>query len=277
MAQIRILKLDTATQLPAEHALADEVTFGSFTVNGGGPVLSSTGLDLNNLDISDIQDLAFNDPTTATINATAGNLVIDDIMAKDRDNLMEDVASIIFPAATDIAGKVDLFKLPDLAGNPTATPAYNLDAGYMIYDSSNKKLFIWDGAAWDDQSTVKSAESIDNNYLAGVSIAARDAVYISAADTVSKAQGDADATRDVIGFATAAQGTIGNPVIVRSGGVLEGFSSLTAGARYYLSAATAGAITATPPTSSGSSVVSVGFAKSTTALAIQLQFIGKKA
>jgi len=275
MAQIRILKLDTSTQLPSEHALADEVTFGSFTVDGGGPVLSSLGLDLNNLDVSDVQDVIFNNPASATINQTAGNVVIDDLMAKDRDNLMEDVSSIIFPAATDIAGKVDLFKLPNLAGSPSATPAYSSDAGYMLYDSTNKKLFIWDGAAWDDQSTVQSASSLDNDYLAGAAIAIRNAVYISGADSVSPAQSNADATRDVVGFATAAQGTIGNPVIVRSGGLLSGFSGLSSGARYYLSSSTAGSITNTPPTSSGASVVSVGFAKSSSVLAIQIHFIGK--
>lgn len=277
MAQIRILKLDSTSQLPTEHALSDDVTFGSLTVNGGGPVVSSSGLDMNNLDIIDVQDLAFVNPATATINQTAGNLVINNIMAKDRDNVMQDVSSVIFPATTDVAGKVDLFKLPDLAGSPSATPAYSSDAGYMLYDSSNKKLFIWDGSSWDDQSTVSSASSLDNSYLAEAAVSIRDAVYISSADNVKKAQGDADATRDVIGFATASQPTPGSAVVVRSGGILSGFSGLTAGARYYLSAASAGAIVSTPPTSSGSSVVSVGFAKSATALAIQIQFIGKKA
>ena len=111
MAQIRLLKIAT-DGVPLEHSLTDEVTFSSFSVNGGGPVLSGTGLDMNNQDVSDVNDLAFNDPSTGTINQTAGALIIDDIMAKDRENLMTTAGGVAFPVIADSAGQVDAFRLP---------------------------------------------------------------------------------------------------------------------------------------------------------------------
>lgn len=275
MSQIRLLKINAAGT-PEEHANADEVTFTSFTVQGGGQVLSSTGLALGNTDISGVKNLSFNAPSTDVINFTAGNGIIDDIMLKDRDNVMGVAGAVLFPTITDAAGKVDSFKVPMLAGAPTATPSYSTDAGFMVYDSSGKAMYVWDGAAWDNMNTVAQAESIQNSYTAEEALAATDVVYISSADSVSKAKADAVVTAQAIGFASAAA-LITAPVPVQSGGVLAGFSGLTAGARYYLSGATAGAVTTTPPTSAGHSVMSLGFAKSASAMQIQLQLIGRRA
>jgi hypothetical protein len=68
-----------------------------------------------------------------------------------------------------------------------------------------------------------------------------------------------------------------DPVLVRKFGVLGGFSGLTAGSRYFLSAATAGAVTATLPVGSGNVIVQAGYAKSATELDIQIQQLGKRA
>lgn len=271
MAQVKLLKIN-ATGLPEENGTGDEVTFTSYTVTGGGPVLDATGLDLNNQDISDIDLISFNDPTAASIVLTAATYVPDDLMFESKENSLDVGAAILFPVISDAAGEVDAIRLPALAGVPTATPADGGE-GYMVWDSSDNKLYIWDGAAWDDQSTVQSANRVTNNYTAGVALAAVEAVYISAANTVQKA--DAATNFQVIGFAESAA-LITASVPVASEGVLGGFTGLTAGSRYYLSA-TAGAISATVPTTSGQSVIQVGYAKSATELHIQRQFIGKRA
>lgn len=268
MAQIKLLKVVSGYPQEMDSA-ADDVTLNSFTA-GAGPVMSPTGIDMNSTDISDIEDIVVENPAASTINQTAGNLIIDNIMAKERSNVMTTAGDILFPVIADSAGEVDAFRLPALAGTPTATPTASGE-GFVVWDSTNNKMYVWDGAAWDDQSTVTSAENLDRSWTAQVNVAIRDAVYISSADNVSPADASAISTAGVVGFALAAA-TAGNPVSIRHEGVVTGFAGLTAGARYFLSETT-GAITSTPPTGSGTVVFFVGFAKSTTALLIEKQFI----
>jgi len=276
MAQVLLLKLD-ANGYPLEHSSSgDDVTFLSYSVTGGGPVLSGTGLDMNNQDVVDVNDLAFNDPTSGTINQTAGALIVDNIMAKERSNVMTTAGDILFPVISDSSGQVDAFRLPALAGAPSATPTATGE-GFMVWNSSDNKLYIWNGTAWDDQSTVSSAENIDNIYTVEADVAARDVVYISSADSVSPAIGtSASEAQGSIGFAMATV-TATNPVSVRSEGIMSGFSGLTAGATYYLSTATAGAVQSATPTGSGNVVLKVGVAKSATAIHAQFQYLGRRA
>lgn len=271
--QVRLLKLNT-DGLPEEFGDSDEITLTSFTVFGGGPVLSSTGLDANNTDITDVNDLTFNDPTTGTINQTAGNLIIDNIVGKDRENVFTTSGSVTFPVITDSAGQVDSFRLPALAGTPSATPT-NGGEGHLVWDSTNNKLYAWNGSSWDDMSTADSANYLDDTYVADEALSQNDVVYISAANNVSKSSASSDATAKALGFATAAAADTANANI-RKAGTVSNFAGLTPGARYYLST-TAGAITATRPTGTGNNIVQVGFARSTTQLDIQIQYLGKLA
>jgi len=275
MAQVKLLKI-ASDGVPLEFdSASDDITLNSFTVQGGGPAMSATGLDLNNQDVVDVNDLAFNDPTSGTINQTSGNLIIDNIMAKERSNVMTTAGDVLFPVISDSAGQVDAFRLPSLAGTPTATPT-NSGEGYLVWDSSNDKLYAWNGSAWDDLSTVSAANSVRNTYTVEADVAARDVVYISSADSVSPAQGTSGAASRAIGLAVSAV-TATNPVEVQENGVMTGFSGLTAGSRYYLDASTAGAITASIPTGSGNTIVQIGYAKSATAMQLQIQQLGRRA
>ena len=142
MAQVKLLKI-ASDGVPLEMDTAsDDVTLNSFTVQGGGPVLSPTGLDLNNKDVSDIKDLLFNDPSVGIINLTAGDLIADDIMAKERENLMTTAGGVVFPVISDVAGEVDSFRLPQIAGAPTASPT-NGGEGHLVWDSTNDRLYAW--------------------------------------------------------------------------------------------------------------------------------------
>jgi hypothetical protein len=274
MAQILVLKI-ASDGVPQEHDNAnDDLTFGSYTVTGGGPVLNAN-LDMNNGNISDANDLSFTDPTTDGITVTSGTHAADKIMFEDEENSMDVGSSVLFPVITDVADSVDAFRLPALAGVPTASPGDGGE-GYLVWDSTNDHLYAWDGAAWDNLSTVDSAESIDNFYTADEALSARDAVYISAADNVSKASGASVALSRSIGFATAAAIDTAS-VPVRSEGILGGFSGLTAGAPQYLDPATAGAITETLPVGSGNVIVQMGYAKSATAVHIQIDRLGRRA
>lgn len=275
MAQIRLLKISTEG-IPREFdSASDEITLASFTVNGGGPVLSSTGLDMNNLDISDVQDLVFNSPSSGTINQTAGNLIVDNIMAKERSNVMTTAGDILFPVITDTAGQVDSFRLPALAGIPTASPTSGGE-GYLVWNSSNDHLYAWTGSSWDDVSVAAASETVQNYYTADEALLARDVVYISAADNVSKAIATAETSSRVIGLAVAATADT-DPVAVQSEGVMTGFSGLTAGSRYYLSTSAAGEIQSSVPSGSGNVIVQIGYAKSATALHLHIEQLGRRA
>lgn len=277
MAQKKLLFISASDGTPTEHnSTTDDVTFLSYTVDTTGQTLSQTGLDMANTDISDVADVSFNDPSVNTINQTAGSLVIDDIMAKDRNNLMETVGAVLFPLVTDVAGEVDAFKIPHIAGAPTATPAFSSDAGYLVYDDTNNNLYVWNGAQWDNLNTVAEAEKVTNNYLAEVAILARDVVYISSANNVSPAIATAPGTAYAIGLAKAAAAPAANVPVI-SEGIVAGFSGLTPGARYFLSAATAGEITATTPTGTGNVIMQIGYAKSATELHLQLDTLGRRA
>lgn len=275
MSQVKLLKIDV-DGVPVEFdSSADDITLASYSVTGGGPSLSATGLAMANQDVSAIKNLVFTAPTTDTLNQTAGNLVIDNIMAKERSNTLTTAADILFPVISNTAGQVDAFRLPALAGVPTQTPTASGE-GYLVWDSTNDDLYIWNGTAWDNQSIVKSAQYIDDTYVAEVVVASNDAVYLSSADNVSPAIASAPGTAQVVGFASASALAAAN-VIIRKFGALAGFSSLTSGARYYLDGTTAGAITATVPTTSGHTITQVGYAKNTTTLDISIQNLGRRA
>ena len=105
--------------------------------------------------------------------------------------------------------------------------------------------------------------------------------YISAANTVKKAQANASGTTDVLGLvrdtsvAAAAQASIQTDgqltaTTTQWDAVTGGTGGLTAGAVYYLSATTAGQLTTTAPTTAGQFVIRIGKAISTTIMDIQI-------
>lgn len=276
MAQVLLLKIDANGDHQEMDTASDDITLASYTVTGGGPVLNAN-LDMNGGNISDAGDLSFTDPTTDGITNTNGTFAADDIMFDNYENVMEATGAILFPGGiTDAADEVDAFRLPALAGVPSATPADGGE-GYLVWDSTNNHLYAWDGAAWDNLSTVDAAGKVCNSYTAGEILAAVDMVYISAADTVSKVDASsAGAASQGIGFAEAGAAAAAS-VNVCSEGVLGGFTGLTAGSRYYADPGTAGGITTTTPVGSGNILLQAGFAKSATELHIQIQRLGRRA
>jgi len=275
MAQILLLKVGT-DGVPVEmSSSSDDITLNSYTIQGGGPVLSGTGLDLNNQDIVDISDVTFNDSSTATIAINSTTYIADNWMFETKENTMTTAGAVLFPVITDDADQVDAFRLPAIAGAPSATPSDGGE-GYVVWDSTNDKMYAWTGSAWDDLSSVQSSNYVDDTYTTGEDIDVTEAVYLSAADTVSLADNDAAGAAALLGFATESI-LSGNSIIIRKYGVLGGFTGLTAGSRYFLDS-TAGAITASVPASgTGAWIVQAGYAKSTTALDIQIQQLGRRA
>lgn len=274
MAQVKLLKI-AADGVPLEFASTDDITLNSFTA-GAGPVMSPTGINFNTQPITGLTNVTFASPSTNGLTQTASLLAADNIMGKDRGNLMTTAGDITFPVITDTAGQVDSFRLPALAGVPTASPTTG-GSGHLVFDSTDNRLYAWNGSAWVDQTTVVATGSVQNPYTAGVGgTAARDVVYISAADTVLPAIASAAGTSQGIGFGVAAAIATAT-VQVQENGTMSGFTGLTAGSRYYLSGTTAGQITATIPTTSGHTILQVGYAKSTTAMHIRIENMGRRA
>lgn len=169
----------------------------------------------------------------------------------------------------------------DLALTPDGTGDLVLDGvNWPQADGTVGQYLSTDGAgqlSWVSPPDDEEANRVVNSYTADEALAANDALYISAADNVSKALGDNNsATSRLIGFAKAAAADTASVDVV-SEGVLAGFSGLTTGARYYLDAATAGAITDSIPTGSGNTIVMAGYAKSGTALHIHIEQLGRRA
>lgn len=275
MAQVKLLKIDTDGVNVEMDTASDDVTLASFTVTGGGPVLNAN-LDMNGGNVSDAGDLSFTDPTTDGITRTDGTHAADDIMMEDAENSMAVGAAVLFPVITDVADSVDAFRLPALAGAPSATPTDGGE-GYLVWDSTNDKLYAWDGSSWDDLSTVEAANRVCNNYTATSTLAIGEVVYIDGADSVDKADvSAAGAASRVIGMASAAI-TATNAGPICSEGVVSGLAGLTAGSRYYADPGTAGAITTTLPVGSGNTIVQVGYAKSATEFQLHIEQLGRRA
>lgn len=101
-------------------------------------------------------------------------------------------------------------------------------------------------------------------------LSALDVVYITNAGEAAKARANAVGTANAIGFAFGAASGGANAQ-VRTDGVLTGFTSLTPGQPVFLSAATAGAIVQTPPTTAGEFVVRLGVAINATTVEIEIE------
>jgi hypothetical protein len=277
------LELESATSL-IKFLDAASVEQGSFDLSAGSLTIKS-GLNDIKLEAAsgivdasamtfNVDNIDFDDPATSTINQTIGALIIDNIMATDRNNTMASTSSVYFGSITDTAGEVDSFKLPHLAGAPTASPALDASGGWMVYDSTNKNLYIWDGTAWDNQSTVSTANALDLTFVAGENLAAGDAVYIDAAGQAFKADNDSGGASEAIGFARSTVLAAAS-VDVRIAGRAGGLSGLTVGARYYIGES--GGITSTVPSASGEYIVQMGYAVSATEVVVQVLQLGRRA
>lgn len=122
--------------------------------------------------------------------------------------------------------------------------------------------------------------SLSNGSAAAVVIGSP--VYISAANAFQPARANASATSDVIGLVREASVAAASNGAVQSDGIFTATAAqwdavtgqtggLTVGSVYYLSPATAGRLTITPPSAAGEYVARIGRAISSTALEISIQ------
>ena len=174
-------------------------------------------------------------------------------------------------AVATSAGAADAGKIPQLDSNgvlaatvvnSTTTSAGAGDAAKVVaLDSAGRisttMMPVGIGA---DTASVQASE----NLVAGDFVN----IWLDGADTrVRKA--DATAVgKEAVGFVLAAVNS-GSPALVYFEGSNNQLTSLAVGSRYYLSAASAGAVTTTPPAASGNVVQYVGIATSATSIAFE--------
>jgi len=131
------------------------------------------------------------------------------------------------------------------------------------------KLVQLDSAGKLDTTLLPAAALVgaeDYSLVAFETLAANDLINVFDDAGVAKLRkADAtDMTKPPMGFVPSGI-TAGASGTVRLGnGVISGMTGLTIGARYYLSAATPGAITLTAPSTTGNGIFAVGRAKSAT-------------
>jgi hypothetical protein len=127
---------------------------------------------------------------------------------------------------------------------------------------------------FDGTDPIPEIEVLETAWSCPVSVAVRDVVYQTGADSVDKARADATTTMPAVGVVLSKP--TGTTCIIARSGKVTGYS-LTADTYYYVSPSTAGGITSTPPNAAGNVVQQVGYAKTTTDLVVELGRPLKKA
>lgn len=150
-----------------------------------------------------------------------------------------------------------------------------------------KPLVIVNGQVQQIQSgdtldaSIADQETIQATNANVASIVIGEPVFVSGAGQVDKAKADAGGTKNVIGLVAAASIASSASGSIMTDGILSATTGqwdaitgasggLTSGSKYYLSAATAGRLTLTAPTTVGHYVCPIGIALSTTELRIDV-------
>jgi len=123
---------------------------------------------------------------------------------------------------------------------------------------------------------IPDIEVLETEWNCPATVAVRDVVYQTGASSVDKAKADSTSTMPAVGVVIS-KPTATTCIINRSGEIGGFAGALTADLYYYVDPSTAGAITNTPPNTSGNVVQQVGYAKTTSILVVQLGLPLKKA
>lgn len=170
--------------------------------------------------------------------------------------------NILDPSANNLAN------LDMTDGDSAAVSAAN--HGRIRYNESSQQFEASEnGGPWTKMVGAAST-SVDSatTYTCPATVAVRDVVAVTAANTVDKADADDAAKRPAFGIVVSKP--TATSCVVRFMGELSGFAGLTPGATYYLST-TPGGIVSSPPTGSGVLRQVVGDAISATVLVVDIE------
>lgn len=145
----------------------------------------------------------------------------------------------------------------------TGTPA---DGDSVVFDAAQEKFVPLESGTIPDPRKEAAA-----NILAGqpVYVTLGNQLALAQADTFAKSQITGLATADTLATFAAPYRLVGKLTLADWTDIV-GSTTLTVGSAYYLSAATAGTLTTTPPSTTGHRVVKVGRAIASDTMAIRI-------
>lgn len=213
---------------------------------------------------------------TDTTNVTAAGALMDSEVDADLKTFALPASTTISTFGATVVDDADAAAVLTTLGVDTDVTTLSLPASTTISTFGATLVDDADAATARDTLEVDVFTATNNN--AG-SITLGQAAYVDGSGTVDLAKADAAATDRVIGLvadasiAAAADGNIQYSGKITSANWLSviGSTSLTDGADYFLSAATAGRLTATAPTTTTEFVVYVGHALTTTTLLLGIE------
>lgn len=149
----------------------------------------------------------------------------------------------------------------------------------LVIGSNGRPQQLQSGDSIAVPTTQTNTQALINNEVASIPIGTP--VYLQAAGAVKKAQANAGATARVVGLvydasiAASASGSIATDGVLSAtttqwDAITGQTGGLTFGSLYFLDPATAGKLTATPPTTAGQYNTLVGFALSSTVMDINI-------
>lgn len=174
-------------------------------------------------------------------------------------------------AVSTSAGAADAGKIPQLDSNGVlaATVVNSTQSSAGAGDAA--KVVALDSSGRISTSMMPVGVGADTlTVVASENLAAGDFVNVwNDSGTAKARKADATATgKEAVGFVLAVANSGANALVYFEGSNTQ-LTGLTPGARYYVSAATAGAATDTPPSGSGNVVQYLGVATSATSIAFE--------
>lgn len=241
-----------------------EVSDKLVAINKGGTTVGGNGAGVQVLGDANatIAQVLYDSATTSKWKVGAAGTEAEVVTVSDAQTLTnKTVGTLIAQSGTLSLTGTGALKIP--VGTSAQQPVGV--QGMIRYDTTANAFQGFDGTAW---SSIGGATTIDRVTQASHGFVAGDVLYMNGA-TYAKAKADVAATAEVVGMVSRVIDA--STFELTTCGEVSGLSGLTAGENYFLSAATAGALTATEPSVVGQVSVPVGVASSTTSFYVAVK------
>jgi hypothetical protein len=257
----------TASGVAADLAAAGAGTGGLEIVSNEIAVNAGDGIELT------ASGVAVDLLATSGLSFSTGELQLDDSVAGTGISIASKVMSVDYGSTASTAVEGDTtFAAAAGAGLTGGQASAALGGGisYTMTVGAGNGIVVNADDVEVNQDTV---EQVLTNATSTTTSSDRDIMVMNASGTINPGDANDAFSDQIVGIAAQAHSATATATVFNiPGSVIGGFTGLTAGATQYLSE-TAGALTATAPTTSGAQVVRIGHAISTTELFYSPQFM----